>query len=417
MLNLQVALPRRARRGPPIGVALAGGGPLGMVYELGALRALEESIAGLDLHALDVYVGVSAGSVVAACLANGFTATQQCRVLVQNESEAFPLDPGRFLRPAFREYLRRSRRAPGLAMKALGDLLRKPFDGGLMQSLNRLAAAVPAGIFDNEGIHRVLEDAFAARGKTNDFRRLKAQLYLVAVDLDSGESVRFGAPGYDHVPISRAVQASTALPGLYPPVVIDGEYYVDGALQRTLHASAALEDGVHLLFCINPIVPLDARVADPVPELPGGSLTQGGLVAVLGQTFRALVHSRMSVGMAQYRRRFPDRDILLLEPERSDARLFFTNVFSFSNRHRVCEQAYQTTRRDLLAHRTTLSPVLERHGLSLRLDVLQDRQRHFDTGLGPDPEAARLARLRNAVTNRLSDTLDRLQQELERRHG
>lgn len=415
MLKLQAAK-RRARRGPPIGIALAGGGPLGVVYELGALRALEESIAALHLNALDVYVGVSAGSVVAACLANGFTAAQQCRVLVQNESEAFPVDPGRFLRPALREYLLRSRRTPELLMRALHDLVRRPFDGSAVRSLSRLAAAVPAGIFDNEGIHRFLEDAFSARGKTNDFRRLSARLFLVAVDLDSGESVRFGAPGFDHVPISRAVQASTALPGLYPPVVIDGESYVDGALQRTLHASAALEDGVNLLFCINPIVPLDARVADSVPELPGGSLTEGGLVAVLGQTFRALVHSRMSVGMAQYRDRYPDRDILLLEPERSDTRLFFTNVFSFSNRHRVCEQAYQTTRRDLLAQRAILDPVLKRHGLALRLDVLQDRKRHFDTALAPDPEAARMARLRNAVTNRLSDTLDLLQQELERRH-
>ena len=40
---------------------------------------------------------------------------------------------------------------------------------------------------------------------------------LVAVDLDSGEAVRFGAPGWDDVPISQAVQASAALPGLYPP--------------------------------------------------------------------------------------------------------------------------------------------------------------------------------------------------------
>jgi predicted acylesterase/phospholipase RssA len=398
-----------------LGLALAGGGPLGMMYELGALRALEESLEGLNLNAMDVYVGVSAGAVVAACLANGFTAQQLCRVLVLNESEAFPLDPERFMRPAVREYLRQGRRLPALAARALQELLRHPWESGLLSSLNRLAAAIPAGIFDNEGIHDFLAQVFASRGRSNDFRELAAPLFVVAVDLDSGESVRFGARGFDHVPISRAVQASTALPGLYPPVVIDGEHYVDGALQRTLHASAALEAGARLLFCINPIVPLNARLSGDGSELSAPSLAQGGLVAVLGQTFRALVHSRMSVGMAQYRRRFPDRDIVLFEPERSDAGLFFTNVFSFSNRQRVCEQAYQSTRRDLLAQQETMRPLLARHGLRLRTEVLADSARHFDTHFDPAPEFARLARLRNPVTNRLSATLDRLERALERR--
>ena len=54
-----------------IGIALAGGGPLGGIYEVGACAALEESIDGLDLAAADVCVGVSAGGFVAAALANG----------------------------------------------------------------------------------------------------------------------------------------------------------------------------------------------------------------------------------------------------------------------------------------------------------------------------------------------------------
>ena len=69
----------------------------------------------------------------------------------------------------------------------------------------------------------------------------------------------FGSTGRDHVPISRAIQASSALPGLFPPVEIDGEHYVDGALNKTLHASVALDQGVGLLLCVNPLVPFDAR--------------------------------------------------------------------------------------------------------------------------------------------------------------
>ncbi|HSL82695.1 MAG TPA: patatin-like phospholipase family protein, partial [Thermoanaerobaculia bacterium] len=52
----------RSGGSPRIGLALAGGGPEGAVYEIGALRALDEALEGLDLNRLDVYVGVSAGS-------------------------------------------------------------------------------------------------------------------------------------------------------------------------------------------------------------------------------------------------------------------------------------------------------------------------------------------------------------------
>ena len=55
----------------------------------------------------------------------------------------------------------------------------------------------------------------------------------------------------------HAVQASSALPGLYPPVEIEGRHYVDGVLLKTLHASVALEAGAELVLCINPIVPVD----------------------------------------------------------------------------------------------------------------------------------------------------------------
>ena len=48
---------------PRIGVALAGGGPLGAIYELGALCALDEAITGLDLADCHAYVGVSAGAL------------------------------------------------------------------------------------------------------------------------------------------------------------------------------------------------------------------------------------------------------------------------------------------------------------------------------------------------------------------
>lgn len=77
----------RARR-PRIGLALAGGGPLGGIYEIGALLALSESLDGLDFDDLDVYVGVSSGGFVAAALANGISPPQMYRLFIEDGADA-----------------------------------------------------------------------------------------------------------------------------------------------------------------------------------------------------------------------------------------------------------------------------------------------------------------------------------------
>ena len=183
---------------------------------------------------------------------------------------------------------------------------------------------MPVGLFDNATIDRFpAAPAVTAPGRTNDFRELDRKLFLVATNLDTGASVVFGAPGHDHVPISRAIGASSALPGLFPPVVIDGEHYVDGALNKTLHASLALDEGVDLLLCINPLVPYDGTSAATRntrrARLTVDKLNQGGLPLVLSQTFRAIIHSRMKVGMEKYRAQYPDASVILFEPDREDA--------------------------------------------------------------------------------------------------
>ena len=72
MLSLHAAQQQRPGhpQAPRIGLAIAGGGPIGAMYELGALRALDEACDGLDLTRLDCYVGVSSGAFFAAGLAN-----------------------------------------------------------------------------------------------------------------------------------------------------------------------------------------------------------------------------------------------------------------------------------------------------------------------------------------------------------
>src|SRR5512137_2794618 len=275
---------KRGRGRPHVGLALAGGGPLGGIYEVGALLALADSFDGIELSDLDVYVGVSSGGFVAAALANGISPTQMYRLFIDDGADA-ALTPEIFLRPALAEFAHRATLIPWLLVRAAAQWLRDPLHYGVMGSLATLSHAVPTGMFDNRSIDEFLHRLFTAPGRTNDFRKLGRKLFLVATNLDTGASVIFGTPGRDRIPISKAIEASAALPGLFPPVMIGGEYYVDGALNKTLHASVALEEGVELLLCVNPLVPFDASRARRDGRVTVEKLNRCGLPLVLSQTF------------------------------------------------------------------------------------------------------------------------------------
>ena len=401
-----------------IGLALAGGAPEGAIYEIGALRALEEAIDGLDLNAFDVYVGVSAGACIAANLANQIAVRDMCAALGGEANglgdEDHPFVPETFLQPAIGEFFRRGTRVPGLLFEALREWARGAEDVALSDSLMRLSRALPVAVLDSAPVRAYLRKLYARPGRSDDFRRLARRLVVVATELESGAAVCFGDPGHDHVPISTAVQASMALPGLYPPVEIDGRHYVDGILLKTLHASVALEAGAKLVLCVNPIVPVDLQNGHGEGHADnGGQLVDRGLAAVLSQTFRTLIHSRLQVGLAAYRERYPDADVLLFEPRRDDYRMFFTNIFTFSSRQAVCEHAYLATRRDLRERAESLGPVLARHGMHLRHDVLADEERTVWDGLRERRNGHRTSEVPTDTLSRLAATLDRLEGVLD----
>jgi NTE family protein len=364
-----------ARATSRVGLALAGGGPEGSIYEIGAIRALDEALDGIDFNDLSVYVGVSAGAFIAACLANDLTTAQMCRAIVKHEPGEHPFVPETFLSPAIGEFVRGGMKVPKLFVEGVFDVLRRPRARRLTEPLARLARALPVGVFRSEPLRAYLENIFTRPGRSDDFRRLRRRLVVVATDLDSGRPVRFGEPGLDHIPISKAVQASTALPGLYPPVCIEGRHYVDGVLLKTVHASVALDDGADLVICVNPIVPVDTIRSVELGIMSRGRLADHGLPTVLAQTFRTIIHSRMGAGLSAYETRYSDRDVLVFEPRRDDYTMFFSNVFSFANRKAVCEHAYRSTRHKLWRNRRRLEPQLARHGITLRTDLLEDQER------------------------------------------
>ncbi len=389
---------RRSRPAPRIALAFAGGGPLGAIYEIGALCALEDSLHGLDFNGCDHYIGVSAGGFIAAGLANGITPRQLCESFIEDRLGDDHFDPAWLMRPAWREFIERAQRVPALmggalwAWAAQGKRFTNAFE--------RMGAALPTGVLDNQGIHEQIQRLFSKPGRSNDFRQLRARLTLVATELDTGEATPFGRPGWDHVPISRAIQASAALPGLFPPVVIDGRHYVDGALKKTVHATVALDEGVDLLLCLNPLVPFHAGAGSE--HIP--SLVEGGLPAVMSQTFRSMIHSRLALGFRHYERSYPGTDIVLIEPDQRDAELFFANTFSYRQRRELAEHAFQQTRQLLRDRAGHLGPMLARHGIALDEAALHDPQRRL---LPAEPVR------RDTALERLGSALDTLEQRLQ----
>ena len=392
---------RSAAQKSRVGLALAGGGPLGAIYEIGALCALDESLEGLSFNGLHHYVGVSAGGFIAAGLANGMTPRELCAAFIENDHEASEVfDPAWLMVPAYGEFLRRVIMLPGLAATALW---RATLGGkSLLNAAEALGPLLPTGIFSNDEIDTRLTRLFAQPGRTNDFRQLRTRLTLVATHLDSGDAAPFGQPGWDHVPISKAVQASSALPGLFPPVEIDDQYFVDGALKKTMHAGVAMDEGIDLMFCLNPLVPFDATrpsalamnqrvmrrgLAQKHQAIP--RIVDGGLPAVLSQTFRAMIHSRLELGMKHYEHAYPHTDIVLLEPDHRDTEMYLANTFSYGQRRQMAEHAYQQTRHMLRSRKTTLSAKLARHGVSLNMQTLDDPKRHL---VAAQPAATRVGR-------------------------
>ena len=119
---------RNSSEMPRIGIALAGGGPLGAVYEIGALAALEESIEGLDLNDARIYVGISAGGLIAAGLANGITPHEMCRMFVESDVDAASehlFKPEILLKPAWSEFAVRAAAFPVLLAEGLFHFARR----------------------------------------------------------------------------------------------------------------------------------------------------------------------------------------------------------------------------------------------------------------------------------------------------
>lgn len=386
---------RRAPRAGKVALVCAGGGVTGAVYEIGALRALE---ALLDRSVLDfdIYVGVSGGAFVASLLASGISPVEMYDEVVTRAGRPFGVSAAPVFSLGLADLVKRTARAPRVLTDAVWTALT-----GEGRNLSDLALSLfellPAGLLDTTGMQKYLAHLFASRGHRDSFADLARELYIVAVDLDDGQAVAFGEPEHRDVPISRAVQASIALPGLYRPVRIGGRDYVDGGVKKTAHINLAIRQGADLVVCINPIVPIHN---DTTHGALGGHLANKGVTYVLDQALRIMLHGRMQYGLERYQLEHPDVDILLIEPQHDDLQMFSFNIMRMSARRLVAQHGYRSVAETLARHRTDYARMLKRHGITL----------------GPPLAAHATPRRRSgsALARTLDSSLDRLDGKLRR---
>lgn len=189
------------RRKQPVAFVLSGGGPLGAV-QIGLLQALFEKGVSPDM-----VIGVSVGALNAVFIANN------------------PSVEG---------------------AEALGDVWRRMRKDDLFPGGRLISAwhAVRRGsyLFSNAGLRRIIEGELPAQ----NFEDLALPAHIAAAKLETGEEAWFSSGR-----ILEPLLASSAMPGVFPPVSIDGVSYVDGGIANNVPISKAVELGARRIFVLN----------------------------------------------------------------------------------------------------------------------------------------------------------------------
>jgi NTE family protein len=239
----------------------------------------------------DIYVGASAGAIVAATYGQGI-----------------PLD---VLIDGFRPPWKR--RHPGLRLRGMtfsGLPRGKDFlDPGYLFS----------GMFSIDRFERHLRRHLPS----NDFEKIKAHILITAVDIDRAERVVFGK-GYDsRTPLSQAVAASCCVPGVFRPYEINGRFHVDGEIARTLSADIAVAAGADIVLISNVYRPTKKSTRSIARLTAAKVLTQSLNIMLTEKEKRGLdLYSRVhpntifidiapNIGMFEYFNRFAARSLIM----------------------------------------------------------------------------------------------------------
>lgn len=431
---VQKSDPRVRKKNPKIALVLAGGAITGGAFKLGGLKALDDFLVNRKTTEFDSYIGLSAGAVLAAPLAAAISPAEMIKSLEGKSDEIDVFRVVDFYSPNVAEFVQRPLQyalalitfLPGSLVDvvsntpklssdlraALRDYVRRPSPAQLPKLLVPIAEALwkrrdfpslldhlPSGLFDNTSIERYIRRNLEGAGLSNDFRilyrRTRRELYISAMNLDTAERVVFGHDEDASVTIAEAVQASTALPGFYKPARLKGIDYVDGGVRRTANLDVAVEHGADLIICYNPFRPFSNRVQRRFDResgtyvYDGQPLAHSGILSILNQVFRTMLHSRLQYGLREYQDDPNFRgDIIVIEPKESDVHFFQLNALSYWERLRAAQLGYVSVTESIERQYELVKSVLERYGLTItRREVRESVDRIRDENVADATDA------------------------------
>lgn len=140
-----------------IALVLGGGGITGAAYHLGVLTAMNAMSERASVNDFDLYVGTSAGSVVAACLANGITPEDMVLANLGHPGASIPgIGAEEIMQPDRTGMLRSLLRWPFGVLGALRRYAGHPFTTRLIDGLGALAEGLPPALYTTDGTERYL---------------------------------------------------------------------------------------------------------------------------------------------------------------------------------------------------------------------------------------------------------------------
>lgn len=325
------------------GLVLGAGGVLGAAWTIGALDALRD-VEGFEPHEADVLLGTSAGSVVAALLGSGLTASD----LLQHQ-RGMPMSRELELQWSYDASTGGSHPTrPRLAVGSPALLRRTLTQPHRVPPLAVLAALTPPGTGTLAEVAAMVQAVAGGDGWV-----ARDGVWVVAMDYDTGRRVAFGRPGAPPARLAEAVSASCAIPGWYAPVQVDGHRYVDGGTLSTTSADLLATADLDEVYVLAPM-------ASFVPDRPQH------VAARLERRLRRQITRRV-VGEA-HRVSGQGAAVTVLTPGPEDLTAMGANLMDPSRRMAVLETSLRTSRA-ALSHPEPdgLEAVTARRGLRSRL--------------------------------------------------
>ena len=367
-LNTREDRPKRA-------LVLAGGGIPGWMYEIGCLTALDDFFDGFSVNDFDIYVGTSAGAAVAALMANGVRPRAIYDDIKNNKKTSFNFAQRDIYSFGYQETFHILKKF----FRSLWPVIRFYFKNkqrvSILDLLQMLQENLPSGIFTLKNFDLYLSAFFSQEGYTNDFRKLKRELYIPAVDVDMARYDVFGEDGLSDIPISLAVIASAAMPILFQPVHIGGKDYIDGGVGRVAYMDIAMNHGADLIWVINPVqYIMNDRTRVSLSSLTGEgvSIKEKGLYSIYDQAMRINTSTRIYMALKRYIFEHPAKHFILTQPKPSEAFMFAHHAVSYGSRIEVLRYGYCSTMETLKEEFPYYQKCLGRHDIKVTTDKFKE---------------------------------------------